>query len=171
MAPKIAKFCYVNKQYFARKGGETQSVGKISINAVFAANLRTRMDAAGYSQLSLGKKAGIAQRTVGNYLNPKEREAGAKGKEPSAKLTEMAMIAEALGMEPWELIVPAASELNPGIEKQVIELSALFRGMSENARKTLIQEARVLHKATRSEEVPSPESGEIHHRKGTGTHG
>ena len=116
------------------------------------------MEAAGFSQLSLGKKAGIAQRTVGNYLNPKEREAGAMGKEPSAKLTEMAMIAEALNMEPWEMLVPEASERDASIEKQVLELGALYRGMSEKARATLIQEARVLHKATRTEDDAQPGS-------------
>lgn len=170
IAPTIAKLCSLEKQYFACKRGQTPHVGKISINAVFAANLRRRMDAAGLSQVSLGKKAGVAQRSVGNYLNPKEREAGAKGKEPSAKLAEMAMIASALGVEPWEMLIPEAGERDVSIEKQVLELSALFRGMSEKARSTLIQEARVLHTATRievDEHAEAPGESSSH----TGTHG
>lgn len=127
-------------------------MGKLSINAVFAANLRRRMDAAGLSQVTLGKRAGVAQRSVGNYLNPKEREAGANGKEPSAKLTEMAMIADALGVEPWEMLIPEAAERDASVEKFVLELSALFRGMPPKAQEALLEQARILHKATRAED-------------------
>jgi transcriptional regulator with XRE-family HTH domain len=154
MAPTIAKFCYVNKQYFARRSGQTSEVPKKSINAVFAENLKRRMEAQGHSQAALAKKAGVVQRSMGNYLKPKERELGAKGKEPSAKLTEMAMVAEALGVEPWEMLIPQDNLQDVGVEKMAAELIALFRGMPATAQTALLEQARLVHKATRIEVPP-----------------
>jgi transcriptional regulator with XRE-family HTH domain len=77
------------------------------IGAVLAANLAYFMKERGFTQTSLGKRAGLAQRTIGNYLNPALRQAESKtGKPPSAKLTEVEKIAVALDIEVWELLRP-----------------------------------------------------------------
>ncbi len=109
------------------------------------------MEAQGHTQSSLAKKAGVVQRTLGNYLNPKERELGAKGKEPSAKLTEMAMVAEALGIEPWELLIPYVATTDAETEKLAVELDALFRALPKGAQAALIESARLVSRATKPE--------------------
>lgn len=77
------------------------------INEVLALNLAHFMKERGFTQASLGKKVGLAQRTVGNYLKPSLRNTESKsGKPPSAKLTEVEKIADGLGVEVWELLRP-----------------------------------------------------------------
>jgi transcriptional regulator with XRE-family HTH domain len=92
-----------------------------AIGAVLATNLAFFMKEKGFTQSSLGKKAGLAQRTIGNYLNPALRQAESKtGKAPSAKLTEVEKIAVALQIEVWELlrpITPAEREFYRQIEE------------------------------------------------------
>lgn len=78
-----------------------------SINAIVAANIQYWMDKRGFAtQGALAKKVGVVQRTIGNYLKPKLRKETAKGREPSAKLTELAKIAAALDVEVWHLLRP-----------------------------------------------------------------
>lgn len=77
------------------------------INEVLAANLAFFMKEKKLTQASLGSKAGLAQRTIGNYLKPELRQSESKsGKPPSAKLTEVEKIAVALEVEVWELLRP-----------------------------------------------------------------
>jgi transcriptional regulator with XRE-family HTH domain len=77
------------------------------INDVLAQNLRYYMDLREIrSQAQLAERAGIAQRTVSNYLKPSNRTEGSKGKRPSAKLSELESIATALHVEVWELLRP-----------------------------------------------------------------
>jgi transcriptional regulator with XRE-family HTH domain len=86
-------------------------LGKPAINDVLAENLRYFMQERGFNQSTLGKKAGLAQRTIGNYLKPSLRQAETKsGKLPSAKLTELEKVAAALGVEPWELLRPISPQ-------------------------------------------------------------
>ena len=54
------------------------------------------MRKANINETTLGKRAGISPRTVGNFLRPEKREVSASGKVPSGKLTELEMIAKAL---------------------------------------------------------------------------
>ncbi|KQP36114.1 hypothetical protein ASF44_16220 [Pseudorhodoferax sp. Leaf274] len=115
------------------------------------------MDAAKLSQMALSKLSGVAQTSIGNYLDPDRRAASASGKEPSAKLTEMAKIAVALGMSPWEMLIPLSEAQDAGVEQQAVELAALFREMPASARGTLLEQARLVHKATRPhDERPQP---------------
>lgn len=78
----------------------------VDINQLLAKNLRARMDDAGVNQTALGKRSGVAQNTISLYLAPEKRKPSAKGKEPSGKLTEVARMAEALNLEPWQLLLP-----------------------------------------------------------------
>jgi len=96
------------------------------INEVLAVNLAYFMKEKSFTQASLGKKVGLAQRTVGNYLKPSLRNTESKsGKPPSAKLTEVEKIAEGLGIEVWELLrplTPAEREFYRQIEESFDQL-------------------------------------------------
>lgn len=78
-----------------------------TINEILAVQLRYYMDKKAMNQPALAKASGVSQSSISNYLNPKNRiQASAqssKAKEPSAKLSEIAMLAGALGVEVWEL--------------------------------------------------------------------
>lgn len=76
------------------------------INAVLAENLQFFMAEKGMSQAVLAAKARMGQTTVSLYLNPQRRAAGKTGNEPSAKLAEVQRLADALGVELWELLRP-----------------------------------------------------------------
>lgn len=75
------------------------------INQVLAENLAYFMKARGIAtQPALAKKSGVAQRTISNYLRPEIRQSSKSGKPPSAKLTELEKIAEALEVGVWDLL-------------------------------------------------------------------
>jgi transcriptional regulator with XRE-family HTH domain len=76
------------------------------INAVLAENLKFFMDEKKIAQAALATKAGMGQTTVSLYLSPQRRATGKSGKEPSAKLAEVQRLADALGVELWELLRP-----------------------------------------------------------------
>ena len=95
-----------------------------SINQVFAKNLEAIMNRKELSQMALATKSGVSQKTVSNYLNPGQRPAGAKGKQASAKLTEIALIAAALEVPPWRL-------LRPLDEKQSVVYDAVESAISK----------------------------------------
>lgn len=75
-----------------------------SINGVVARNLAYWMREKQLTQQALAERAGVSQKTISNYLNPNQRISGSKGKEPSAKLTELSNIADALGIGVWQLL-------------------------------------------------------------------
>lgn len=77
---------------------------RTNVNDVLARNLRALMEKKKITQTVLSAKSGVGQTTISLYLNPDSRKPGAKGKIPSAKLGEVASIAEALEVPIWELI-------------------------------------------------------------------
>ena len=77
---------------------------KPPINVVLAQNLAHFMSEKKLTQMSLSIKTGVAQSSISNYLNPGRRSASKSGKAPSAKLSEVELIAVALGVEAWELL-------------------------------------------------------------------
>lgn len=79
---------------------------KLSLNDVLATNLAKLMDQQGHKQASLAKLSGIAQTTISLYLSPNRRQPSKSGKLPSAKLSEVEVLAEVLGIAPWELLRP-----------------------------------------------------------------
>jgi transcriptional regulator with XRE-family HTH domain len=100
------------------------------INAVLADNLAYFMQAKGFNQSSLGRKSKVAQRTIGNYLNPDLRQANPKtGKAPSAKLTEVEAIADALEVEVWELLRP----LTPAERQFYAQIEESFQRLRQTA--------------------------------------
>lgn len=74
------------------------------INDVLAENLAHFMLKRGLSQQALAGKCGIGQTTISLYLDPSRRKPGAMGKIPSAKLSEVEMLAISLGVNVWELL-------------------------------------------------------------------
>ncbi len=74
------------------------------INQVVARALRWHMDRAGLTELALGRQAGVSPRTVANFLRPETRTTGSRGKPPSGKLTELALIAKALNASVADLV-------------------------------------------------------------------
>jgi len=91
-------------------------MGNESINQVFAENLADLMERRGVNQSQLSAMSKVSQKTVSNYLNPDQRTTGSKGKVPSAKLTELAMIASALDVDAWELLRPLNKEQRKAYE-------------------------------------------------------
>lgn len=71
----------------------------------------------GLSAAALGKMAGVAPNTVGNYMRGGASEpitTGDQGKERSADLSKVEKIADALGISPLELLADPDEELTPG---------------------------------------------------------
>lgn len=90
------------------------------INDVLAENLAHFMSKRGLSQQALAGKCGIGQTTISLYLDPSRRKPGAMGKIPSAKLSEVEMLANSLGVDVWELLrsfTPAEREAYERIEQ------------------------------------------------------
>lgn len=77
-----------------------------SVNQVLADNLRYFMEEKGLTQAQMGTRAQMAQTTVSLYLNPHRRGTSKSGKEASAKIAEVQRLADALGVELWELLRP-----------------------------------------------------------------
>ena len=81
-----------------------------NINKLLAENLAHYMGAKGLKQQALATKCRVAQTTISNYLHPDQRKTGINGKTPSAKLTELEMLADALGVQPWKLLLPLTGD-------------------------------------------------------------
>lgn len=79
-------------------------------NQVLADALAYFMEKTGMTQAALAKRADIGQTTVSLYLTPDRRKAGKSGKEPSAKISEVERLADALGVQMWELLRPMSPE-------------------------------------------------------------
>lgn len=100
----IAKLCYVVKQPIANNLPDTDVMLKKPINEVFAANLARLMAEQKKTQKSLAAESGVGQTTIGLYLNPGRRLVSASGKAPSAKLTEVEMLACGLNVGVLDLL-------------------------------------------------------------------
>lgn len=100
-------------------------MNETDINEVLAANLAHYMEKRGFTQAKLAKESGVGQTTISLYLRPGARQLGAKGKAASAKLTEVHMIAKALGLPAWELVreyAPGEREARQLMESAFIHL-------------------------------------------------
>lgn len=84
------------------------------LNKALAENLAHHMEKQGLTQMGLAKKCGVGQTTISLYLSPERRKEGKDAKPGSAKLTEVEMLATALGVEPWELLRPL-----DGVQREV----------------------------------------------------
>jgi hypothetical protein len=97
------------------------------INQVVAENLKYWMAEAGFeTQQALAVKSGVSQRTIGNYLNPGLRDDTNSGKEPSAKVTELAKLAAALGIGVWQLL----RSMSPQERAFYAQIEAAYEGLT-----------------------------------------
>lgn len=106
---------------------DTRLVAALDINQVLADNLRHYMDKQNLKQDALASRCGVSQRTISNYLNPGRRNAGSSGKPGSAKLTELQMLADGLGVKAWELVrqyEPGEREARQALESVYLQLRA-----------------------------------------------
>jgi transcriptional regulator with XRE-family HTH domain len=71
-----------------------------------AENLERSMRHHGLSEQALARASGISPRTVGNFLRPSNRysKSGTSRSFPSGTLANLVNLAEALGLEAWELL-------------------------------------------------------------------
>lgn len=110
---------------------DTFAMAKKPINEVLASNLAHFMTAKGLTQAALGEKCDIGQTTISLYLNPDRRKLGASGKAPSAKLSEVEMLAAGLGVDVWQLLRALPTAENDAYERDeadsAAELANLFR--------------------------------------------
>ncbi|WP_312587410.1 helix-turn-helix domain-containing protein [Comamonas terrigena] len=113
-----------------------------TLNQALAENLAFLMQKKGLRQMALAKRCGVAQTSISNYLHPERRKLGKDGKPGSAKLTEVEMLAEALGVEPWELLRPMNGPRREVYERIEAAYKALtskedsnFKGASPAAQK------------------------------------
>lgn len=106
----VAMFCYHAKQHIADADQETDEMRKMSSSEVLAGNLRAWMAARDLKQTDLAQKSGVAQTTISLYLRPAARKDTHGSKDPSPKLSHVEALADALGVDAWELLRPQTSE-------------------------------------------------------------
>lgn len=126
MPARIARLCYSVKQHIANQLLNTEPMAARPINDVLAANLSHFMTLRKLTQAALASKCGIGQTTISLYLEPSRRKIGALGKPPSAKLSEVEMLASALGVEVWELL----RHLTPAERLAYEQIEKAFRVMN-----------------------------------------
>lgn len=93
------------------------------VNEVVAENLRYHMGKKRESESSLARASGVAQTTIGVYLNPERRKASATGKLPSGKVSELALLSDALGIHVWELLIDAPEQSRQMIRDMIVVMT------------------------------------------------
>jgi transcriptional regulator with XRE-family HTH domain len=128
IADTIARLCYAVKQPIASFRHDSAGMAKTavkSISQVIAGNLAYYMKERGMNQPALAAASGVAQTTISLYLDPDRRLPSKSGKAPSPKVTELAQLAIALGIEAWQLMrdqTPEEREFYGRIEEAYIGL-------------------------------------------------
>ena len=91
-------------------------------NALFAANLRKLREARGLTQTALAEAAGLEMATVYQYEAQKRR----------AKLGDsLDALANALGVEPWELLAPPDAKQKQSLSvEEALSILAKAHGFS-----------------------------------------
>lgn len=131
-ADTLAKYCYEIKQPIALIEGHdccmTAKAVEKPINDVIADNLAFFMAERGLNQSTLAAASGIGQTTIGMYLKPSLRQPSKSGKQPSAKVTELAQIAAALGIQSWQLM----REMTPRERAFYAKVEEAYRAVMSN---------------------------------------
>lgn len=135
----------LSQQHFAIVKHDTAHVSQTPINQVLAENLAHFMEEKGLNQVSLSKKCGVSQRSISNYLKPDARAAGKTGKAPSAKLSEVELIANGLGIEAWQLL------------RKMTHTERLLYSSVERAFRDLLNNATTAAKVTAAASGPDAE--------------
>ena len=93
------------------------------VNEVVAENLRHHMNRKNLSESALARLSGVAQTTIGVYLNPERRKVSASGKLPSGKVSELALLADALEIHVWELLIDASEQSRNMIRDMIVVMT------------------------------------------------
>lgn len=129
---------------------QTQQMNVSPANQTLADNLRRLMEEADLKQKALEARSGVKQTTISLYLRPEDRIPGKDGKAGSAKLTEVEQLAQAFGIQAWELLQPQeAKETRVGNELER-QLLALFRDLPPGERDTVLAMVNGLANTARS---------------------
>lgn len=98
-----------------------------SINSVLAVNLAYFMKEKKLTQAGLSDLSKVGQTTISLYLSPERRSPSKSGKLPSAKLSEVESLAQALNVEVWELLRPFSDQ-----EREAYKhIESAFKAMSD----------------------------------------
>lgn len=135
----LVKVCSGFKQHFPTRQFHPLSVAVKDINQVVAEQLAHWMAQRKpvWTQAELAERAGVAQKTISNYLNPEQRAPGAKGKQGSPKLVELDLIAQALGIEVWQL----TRHMNEGERAAYEAIERAYKQLLAGARPAVPAEA------------------------------
>lgn len=91
--------------------------------SVLAQNLRALMDQRGWKQTELASRSGVSQAAISAILRCK--------KAPTVDTVEA--FSRALGVEPWQLLMPGLS-LNPSVAIEVVGLLRQYQQASTQGR-------------------------------------
>jgi transcriptional regulator with XRE-family HTH domain len=102
--PRQAKFAHLLRR---ERQNAAMGTKQTTPRVVLAQNLKALMAHGDVNQTQLGKKAGIAQSTIGRILAEKH----------APDIETLAAIGKALGVSPWQLLVPHLDPVNlPAIQ-------------------------------------------------------
>lgn len=126
-----------------------------SLNRLLAINLKREIDARGLNERSLGRLAGVAANTVGNYVD-ETPQFTAKGKERSAELAMIEKIAIALKIDPLSLLMDHEAQ-HPPLTDAEAELIQICRSLPPERREKveLFAEALLPWSATGQHAAPA----------------
>lgn len=101
-------FCFSAKQHIASGPFDSAPMTDQTSKAarVLADRLSHAMRQKGETQASLARKSGVAQTTISLYLRPGDRGESSTGQDKGPTLPRIEKLAEALGMNACELLMP-----------------------------------------------------------------
>lgn len=124
---------------------------KLPITETLAINLAYFMKQTGIAQGALAKSCRLGQTTISLYLNPDKRKPSATGKESSPTLARVSLLAEALGVELWELVCP----LSPAERGLLRSLNAVIAEQTPAASQKALPERKPTPKRVRRASTPA----------------
>lgn len=90
-----------------RKPNPADAFYLVDLTQMLAANIDAAMTRRHMTEPELSKASGVSLRTVGNFVRPANRRTQRnQASYPSGTIANLMRLARALGMEPWELLMP-----------------------------------------------------------------
>lgn len=129
MGDSLGKFALGRQAKFAHllnrdRQNAAMGIKQKNPRAVLASNLKALMAHGDTNQSQLGKRADIAQSTIGRILREKH----------APDLDTLHALGQAFGLTPWQLLVPNLDPSNPpALQTQSPEEMELYRKLREAA--------------------------------------
>lgn len=155
---RIATFCYFHKQPIANEPPQSAVMTEKIITRTIADNLAYFMKAKNITQKELARKSGVGQTTISLYMRPEERKAPDASKLPSPSIAKVHALADALGIELWELVRP----LKPAQRDLIRSVDALIAQHTKSEAETPAPAAP--KKVIRSRRPREPLTGKLRRR-------